>query len=46
MEEIESLLESAWPSNAFAMLKVTFRKHWLIKISMTYVHIKTEVKKK
>ena len=31
-------------SNAFVMLKATFSKHSLIKINMTCVHIKPEVK--
>ena len=33
------------PFNALVMLKITFNKHPLIKTSMTYVYIKTEVKK-
>ena len=32
-----------WPFNAFVMLKTTFSKHWLIKISMTCAY-KPEVK--
>ena len=34
-----------WPFNAFFMLKTTFGKYQLIKISMTCVYIKLEVKK-
>ena len=34
-----------WPFNAFVMLKTTFSKHWLIKISITCAYIKLEVKR-
>ena len=39
-------LEEFWPFNAFAILKIRFSNHRLIKISMIYLHIKPEVKKK
>ena len=45
MERIEILLGELWPFNGFFMLKTTFRRHRLIKISMTYVYIKPEVNK-
>ena len=31
---------------AFVMLKTTFSKYWLIRVSMTCVYIKHEIKKK
>ena len=38
-------LKELWSSSAFVMLKITFSKHRLIKISTTHVYIKIEVKK-
>ena len=35
-----------WPVNAFVMLKTTFSKHQLIKISIIHMYIKPEFKKK
>ena len=37
--------EIIWPFNASAVLKITFSKHWLIKISMTCAYIKPEGEK-
>ena len=34
-----------WPFNVFVMLKTTFSKHRLIKISITHVYIKPKLKK-
>ena len=39
-------LGELWLFNAFVMLKRTFSKHQLIKISITCVYIKPESKKK
>ena len=32
-----------WPFNAFVILKTTFSKHQLMKISITYMYIQPEV---
>ena len=39
------LLVEFGPFNAIVMLKTTFSKHRLIKINMTYMYMKLEVKK-
>ena len=39
-------LNEFWPFSAFVMLKIRFSNHRLIKISMIYLYIKPEIKKK
>ena len=40
--EYKFALEELGPFTAFVTLKTTFRKHQLIKISITHVYIKLE----
>ena len=45
-EKIKFCLGERWLFNVFVILKATFSKRLLIKISMACVYIKSEVKKK